>query len=215
VLLDLGPLRRYPAFRRVFLGTGVIATGVQLSTVAISLQVFDLTRSNLDVGYISLVQLVPAFLGSVFGGAFADAIDRRKLLIATSATLAVGAAALGINASQHHPSLVALYVIAAVNGGIYGADGPSRVSVLISMVDREDLVPANALRQLMQQSSIVIGPALGGVLIGIANNVTIGYWASTAAIGGRSSACGRSSKGLRSFAVAKRSRDASSPTSTR
>jgi MFS family permease len=159
-----------------------MATGVQLSTVAIALEVFDLTHSDLDVGYISLFQLVPAFFGAVLGGAIADALDRRVVIMFTGVTLALSVGVLGLNSSSHHPSLVVLYLVAAVNGGISGVDGPARVAALISTVDRSDLVVANALRQLMQQSSIVVGPAVGGVLIGITGSVTIGYWVSAGAI---------------------------------
>jgi MFS family permease len=182
LFLDLGPLRTYPDFRRVFIGVGVAQIGNQLGTVAIALQVYDVTRSNLDVGFISLVQLVPAFLGSVFGGAIADALDRRIVLLFTGTGMVACTVGLALNAASHRPSLTVLYVIAGVNAGIYGCDGPTRVAVLITMVERADLVPANALRQIVQQISVVVGPAIGGILIA-SSGVTVGYWVNAGALG--------------------------------
>jgi MFS family permease len=104
LLLDLGPLRSNTEFRRCFAGFGAAQLGVQIGTVAISLQVYEITRSNLDVGLISLVQLAPAFLGSIFGGSVADAFDRRKVLLATATAMTVCSVALALNALGYHPS---------------------------------------------------------------------------------------------------------------
>lgn len=83
VLVDLGPLRRFPAFRRLWLGQLVSQLGSQLTVVAIPYQVYRLTRSSLDVGLVSLLQLGPLLVGSLLGGSVADAFDRRRVLVAS------------------------------------------------------------------------------------------------------------------------------------
>ena len=140
--------------------------GQQLTAVAVSYQVYRLTGSNLDVGLISLVQLVPAFLGALLGGAIADHFDRRRVLLCTATALVLGSAALALNATARHPSLLVIYLLAGVISAFASADSPTRTAMLISMVDRSDFVMAGAMRQLFQQVSIVVGPSIGGVLLG-------------------------------------------------
>jgi MFS family permease len=180
VFLDLGPLKAFPQFRRVFFGAGFSSFGSQLGTVAIAYQVFLITRSNLDVGFISLVQLVPAFLGSVLGGSLADAVDRRKLLICTGSVMVLCSSGLAINASAHHPSLLVIYLIAGVNALVLGCDGPARTAMLVTMIDRDNIVSANALRQLQQQVSVIVGPSVGGLLL--TSGVSLVFWLNAAAI---------------------------------
>ena len=169
LLVDTGPLRNYPEFRRLWTGLAISSIGSQLAVVAIAIEVYDLTKSSLDVGLISLVQLLPALVGSIVGGAIADAIDRRKLLICTGVSMSACAAGLAINAGSRHPTLWLIYVLAALSAGLQGCDGPARVAVLLSIVDKDSIVAANALRQLLAQISLVLGPAIGGVLISIFN----------------------------------------------
>ncbi|HVB07054.1 MAG TPA: MFS transporter [Acidimicrobiales bacterium] len=163
--VDTTPLRLYPEFRRVWIGAAVSAVGSQLAVVAVAYQVYRLTHSSLDVGLISLVQLGPSLVGSVLGGSIADAFDRRRLLLFTGSTMAVVSCGLALNAARHHPSLLLIYVLAGANAALQGVDGPARQALLISIVERELLISANALRQLIGQVSQVLGPSLGGILL--------------------------------------------------
>src|SRR5213075_3309273 len=79
--LDLTPLRRYPAFRRLWFGQGVSFIGTEIAEVALSYQMYQLTGSKLAVGLISLTHLVPLLTLTVIGGAIADAVDRRRLML--------------------------------------------------------------------------------------------------------------------------------------
>jgi MFS family permease len=148
-------------------------------------QVFTLTHSNLDVGLISLAQVVPGIITPIFGGAIADVMDRRKLLAITAVLIALSTVGLAVNCLGNHPALWVLYLCSALTWGLNGVDQPTRNAVLITLVDRKSYIPATALRQFISQASQVGGPALAGVLIAIfSHDLDIVYWidvASTAA----------------------------------
>jgi MFS family permease len=165
MLLDVEPLRVYPEFRRLWIGFAASSIGTQMSVVAIALEVYRITGSNLDVGLISLVQLFPAIIGSLLGGSIADAMDRRKLLVITGGSMSVLSIGLALNADQAHPALVLVYVLAATNAAFQGINGPALTAVLLSIVNRDIMVKANALRQLSAQIASVAGPSLAGVLL--------------------------------------------------
>ena len=82
---DISPLRESAAYRRLFAGQAVSSIGTQVTQVAVPLQVYAITHSSLDVGLASLAALIPLVFFGLYGGAIADAVDRRKLLLVTSA----------------------------------------------------------------------------------------------------------------------------------
>jgi MFS family permease len=90
VLIDLGPLRRSRDLRCLVLGELASVLGTQLTTVAVPYQVYELTRSSLAVGLVSLAQLFPLIAGSLLGGSAVDAMDRRRLLMAAQVAAAFG-----------------------------------------------------------------------------------------------------------------------------
>lgn len=165
LLADLTPLRESPDFRRLWLGQLVSFIGTMLTMVAVPYQVFLLTDSSLAVGLTSLAQMVPLLIGSLAGGALADARDRRKLIIGSNLALAIASALLALNASVDHPALWAIVVISAFSAGASGIYGPAR-GALIPMLVRRELLPASAaLWQLLMQVGFVVGPALAGLLL--------------------------------------------------
>jgi MFS family permease len=178
MVVDIEPIRAYPEFRRLWFGFAVSSIGTQMSVVAIAVEVYDVTGSNLDVGLISLIQLFPAIIGSLVGGSIADAMDRRKLLVISGGTMALLATGLALNAEQAHPTLWLIYALAAVNSAFQGVNGPALTAVLLSIVDREMMVKANALRQLSAQIASVVGPALAGVVLTFGVHVV--FWVNAA-----------------------------------
>lgn len=158
-------LRSVPEFRRLLFGFALAQVGAQLSTVVVAYDVYRITHSDLDVGLVSLVQIVPAFLAGVFGGAFADGMDRRKLLISTELTLIACAVTLAIVSSDRRTALPCFYLLSAGIAATTSVDAPARTAWLMNLVGHGRLVEANALRQLLQRASVVIGPSLGGLLL--------------------------------------------------
>src|SRR5690606_29610715 len=86
--MDTRPLR-YPAFRRLWASTTVTSVGSQLTAVAVPKQVYDITGSSAWVGYASFAALLPLVVFALWGGAIADSVDRRTLLLATNTGIAV------------------------------------------------------------------------------------------------------------------------------
>ena len=84
VVADITPLRVSPNYRRLWIGTSVSVIGQQMTVVAVAIQVYALTGSSFDVGLIGAFALVPLVIFGLYGGAIADAVDRRRLILMTS-----------------------------------------------------------------------------------------------------------------------------------
>lgn len=165
VLVDVAPLRRDRDYRYLWLGQLVSGAGRQVTVVALPFQLYVLTGSTLAVGLLALVQLVPILVFALGGGAVADAVDRRRLLLATQAGLALASLALMLLALTPDAPLVGYYVVAFVAAGLGAVDQPARSSAVPRLVPRERLPAAIALNQLGFQAMAVAGPAFGGVLL--------------------------------------------------
>ena len=165
ILLDVEPLRRDRDYR--FLWTGQVISGIgrQVTVVALPFQLYVLTQSTLAVGLLALVQLVPILVFALGGGAIADAVDRRRLLVVTQLGLALASAALFVLAATPGAPLAGYYVVAFVAAGLGAIDQPARTSAVPRLVPRERLAAAIALNQLGFQAMAVAGPALGGLLL--------------------------------------------------
>ncbi len=182
LLADLSPLRDSRDFRLLFIGNAVSYVGRQMTVVAIPFQVYLLTGSSLAVGLTGLASLGPLVVMSLIGGAMADAFDRRKLLLANVVAQAATSVALAANASLDQPALWPLYVLGAVNAGLWGIDLPTRNAMIPAMVSREKLPAAAALGQIIFQVALVAGPALGGVVISRID-LAAAYWIDAATYG--------------------------------
>lgn len=182
LLVDLGPLRRFPQFRLLWAGYLVRTFGNQLTIVAVPYQIFRLTGSSLDVGLASLVQILPLVVGSFVGGMAADRYDRRRLLILTQILLAGTSVGLALNADSANPVVWPLFVCSALQAGFSGVDNPARSAMVVSVVDREEIVRANALWQVLFQFGQVGGPAVAGILLG---SIGVGpvFWIDVASFG--------------------------------
>ncbi len=165
LLLDVEPLRRDRDFRFLWIGQVISGVGRQVTVVALPFQLYVLTGSTLAVGLLALVQLVPILIFALGGGAVADAVDRRRLLVITQLTLAGTSAALFGLAMTPGAPVWGYYVIAFVAAGVGAIDQPARSSAVPRLVPRERLPGAIALNQLGFQVMSILGPAFGGILL--------------------------------------------------
>jgi MFS family permease len=163
--VDIGPLKRYPAFRRLFIGQTISTFGSEIAAVAAPFQLYDLTHSTLQVGLLSLCELFPLLTLTIVGGALADALDRRRLLLYTETLLALVAAAFAFNASLAHPRVWAIYVLVALTMSIYSLGVSGMNTVIPRLVERHELAAANAIENVYGSTTNVAGPAIGGALI--------------------------------------------------
>ena len=176
--MDVTPLKVSRDYRALISGQVVSTLGTQLTAVAVPFQVYAMTRSSLDVGLVSLAQLVPLIVGSLWGGTLVDAMDRRKLLMIEEILAAIMTAGLALNADLLH-SLWPLFVFPAATAALGGIDNSARNAMIPSLVGL-DLIPAsNALFQSLSQMGSIAGPAVAGLLLAGAG-LKIVFWLNVA-----------------------------------
>ena len=162
---DVSPLRHSRNFRRLWAGQTISAMGSQLTLVALAYQTFHLTHSTFMVGLLGFVGLVPLLAGSLWGGTLADAWDRKRVLTLTQFAMAIAVGGLAVNAALDHPEVWVLFVCAAASAGFQGMDWPARRAALPVLVSAEDVTAAVTLQTTTMALSMVVGPAVGGILI--------------------------------------------------
>ena len=123
-------------------------------------------QRGLALGMVGLVRIVPIVAFSLISGVVADALDRRKLMLITQTGMALAAAALALIAFGGVRVLWPVYLLAALSSAFGAFDGPARQSLIPNLVPREHLPNAISLNTIMFQTASVVGPALGGLVIG-------------------------------------------------
>ncbi|MFF0432288.1 MFS transporter [Streptomyces sp. NPDC004327] len=165
---DLTPLRTSADYRRLWFGNSVTWVGQGMTTLAISLQVYDITRSPFSVGLVGLFTLVPLVVFGLYGGAIADTVDRRRLGLASSTGLAVLSAALATAAFAGFHRVWFLYAIVALQAVCAALNAPARSAMIPRLLPAEQLRAANALNSMTMTFGTLVGPSLGGVIVGLA-----------------------------------------------
>ncbi|KJK58640.1 MFS transporter [Saccharothrix sp. ST-888] len=163
---DITPLREIPDYRRVWFGQSVSSIGQQMTAVAVSVQVYQLTGSSLATGLVGLFALVPLVAFGLYGGAIADTVDRRLLGLIGSGGLALVSAALAAQALLGSHAVAVLYAAVAVQAAFFALSSPARSSMIPRLVPSRQLPAANALNTVSMNLGSTVGPMLGGVLIG-------------------------------------------------
>jgi Bacterial protein of unknown function (DUF894). len=133
--------------------------------VAVAWQVYLITGSSVAVGIIGLVEVVPLIAFSIIGGSIADSMDRRKLMRWMQSGLMVSSLGLALVSLTDEPSVLWLYGFTAFSSALMAADGPARSATMVEVVSKKQLSAAVALRQVVFQITMLIGPVLGGVMI--------------------------------------------------
>jgi MFS family permease len=167
-LPDLAPWRSSRDFRLMWMSGVVTIFGSFLTVVAVPVQIKELTGSTLAVGAIGVVELVPLIVFGLYGGALADAVDRRKLIVYTEAALGLLSVLLLANTLLPHPMVWPLYVVAALSSALTGIQRPALDAIVPRIVPHEQLSAAAALNALRWQVGAIAGPSLAGVLIAFA-----------------------------------------------
>jgi MFS family permease len=165
VAVDIRPLRNSRDFRRLWFGTGISAIGSQVTTVAIPFQLYEETRSTLLVGLLGIAALVPLLVVPIYGGAVADAVDRRRLLLLSDIALLLVTVGLLANALLAEPRVWFLFLAEALGTAAYGFQRPARNALTPRLVGEDQLLAAIAVEDVVFTLARVAGPALAGVLI--------------------------------------------------
>lgn len=164
-LIDLSLLKTHPAFRAVFVARFISILALGLLTVAVPVQVQQLTQSPALVGLAVTVAAAGMFTGLLTGGVLADRYERKRLILIARSTCGIGFLALAINASLASPSVTAVFVLGLWDG-FFGAIGVTALlAATPALVGRENLLQAGAITMLTVRFGSILSPAIGGLLI--------------------------------------------------
>jgi MFS family permease len=165
IAVDTRALRESRDFRLLTIGTIVTGFGTQAALVALPYQLYVITKSPFLTGLLGLVELGPLMSASLFGGALADRFDRRRLLLLCQLALVAVSGALAAVSFAGEPPVWVLYVLAGLAAGSSAVERVTRAAIVPNTVGPERLRSALSLTFGLYQLTMVVGPALGGVLI--------------------------------------------------
>ena len=166
------PALRYPKYRAYWLGTLASVGGFQMLMFGQGWLAFELTGSPLYLGYIGLANASSAIALNLFGGVFADKLDKRKLIFITqliTASLIFLLAALTVTKIVEVWHII---VIAFVAGAVNAFDQPARQALYPHLIDRRVMVSAVALNSAIWQGTRIVSPAIAGFVISLTGTAT-------------------------------------------
>jgi MFS family permease len=152
-------------FRIYIAGQIVSGSGSWMQQIAQAWLVLKLTNSGVALGVVTALQFLPVLLGGAWAGVIADRMDKRKLLIATSAVATVLALTLGLLTAFDVVELWMVYVLAMLLGGVTALDSPARRSFVTELVPEEHEANAVSLNSSVFTAARIVGPALAGIVI--------------------------------------------------
>jgi len=161
--VDFRPFRSRD-FRLLFAAQFVSLLGTMVTYVALPYQMYRLTGSSLAVGLLGGVELVPLLVTAFIGGAIADAVDRRRIALASDVALAAGSAALALIAALGASAWM-LYLVAAWMSAIGGLQRPAIESLVPRLIAKDEMPAAASLAVVRGSIGMIAGPAVGGMLL--------------------------------------------------
>jgi MFS family permease len=161
---DTTPLRT-PDFRRLWLAGIVTVIGANLTIFAVPVQLYALTQNSAYVGLSGIFALVPLVVFGLWGGAWADAMDRRLLLVIASIGLAVSSVLLWLQAALELNNVWVVLCLLSVQQAFFAINSPTRSAAVPRMVPADQLPAANSLNMTVMQFGAIVGPLLAGVML--------------------------------------------------
>jgi MFS family permease len=184
-VIDVRPLR-VTAYRRMWVGNGLSFFGYQFTSVAVPVEMFAITNSSAWVGLLGLAALVPLLVFGLWGGAAADVVDRRKLLLASSTLAWLSTGGLLAHALLGLHSPVVLLALTAVQSAGFAISSPTRQAIIPRIVPAGLIPAANTLGYTTTTAGGVFGPLAAGLIFGAWSTdagVTIAYAVDAALFG--------------------------------
>lgn len=151
-------------FRTIWFGALASNVGTWMQNFTLGAFAFELTHSPTFVSVTAFAQLGPVLVLSLLGGALADVIDRRRLIVIAQTEQMLASAALAFVVAQRHPSKAAMLAAVFAVGLGTALNGPAWAALLPSLVERKNLAGAVALNSTQMNASRVVGPAIAGLL---------------------------------------------------
>jgi MFS family permease len=165
MFIDLTPLRISRDYRLLFFGQLISAFGTAMSFVVVPVQVYQLTGSTLLVGLLSASEFVLILLMAFVGGAYADFIDKRKMLRLTEIGQTLVTATLVFNAALPRPQVWLLFLCAALHAGLAALQRPSFEALMQKIVTPDLMASISALNSLRWNVTTILGPSLAGIIL--------------------------------------------------
>jgi MFS family permease len=172
-LIDLKPLRLYPSYRRLWVGSTVSTIGNHLTLFAVTIQIYTLTNDSLAIGAIGLFTGIPSLILALCGGVLGDRYDRRQIILNTTFLQLVGCTILWIYTLLGGSSIIVLYCLVGWVFLLGSINVPVGSAILPRLVDKEHLQSAIALRVFTMHSTMFLGPLIGGFLLTKYNIATL------------------------------------------
>ncbi|HIW94899.1 MAG TPA: MFS transporter [Candidatus Corynebacterium gallistercoris] len=164
LLADTTPLKHVD-FRRLWTANIVTVIGAQLNIIAVPAQIYVITGSSAYVGLVGLFGLVPLVIFGLYGGAVADAVDRRILLHVTTIGMIATAAGFWAQAATGMDNVWLILALFAVQQGFFAVNQPTRTAIIPKLVGRKNIAAATSLNMTVMQAGAIAGPLVGGALI--------------------------------------------------
>ena len=165
MLFDITPLKISRDYRLLFFGQLISFFGSMMTFIIVPWQMYQLTGSNAMVGFIFLAEFVPMFLLAFIGGAFADALDKRKMLRVTEVGQTIVTAILLFNSFLPNPHIWVLYVTVAIHAGLAALQRPAFESLIQKIMPPEQMPAVAALNSLRYNFGAIIGPSIAGLIV--------------------------------------------------
>ncbi|WP_328983088.1 MFS transporter [Streptomyces mirabilis] len=165
-LLDVTPLRSSPEFRRLWLGQALSGFGSQMTLVAVMFQVWQMTKSTTWTGAVGLAQAIPLVALGLFVGSLVDRVDRRKFYLLTTSGQAVCSLLLALQGFLGHLPVAGVLGLVAVQSCFVAGGGPASRTFIPHLLPKHQLAAGLALRRVAFQGAMLMGPALGGLIVG-------------------------------------------------
>ncbi|MEU6020920.1 MFS transporter [Micromonospora sp. NPDC048871] len=162
--IDLRPLR-VPAYRRLWSGNAIAMFGYQLTAVAVPVEMYALTRDSLWVGLLGVAAFVPLLVFGLWGGAVADALDRRRVLLGGSVLLWLSVLGLLAQAVLDVGSPVLLLALVALSSVSFAIASPARAALVGRLVPTELVPAATTLNFTTAMATSVLGPLTAGLIL--------------------------------------------------
>ena len=172
--MDISPLRVSRDFRLLLASGAITMLGSFVTYVAVPVQIKELTGSYLAVGLVTAAEFIPMVLFGLYGGALADAVDRKRMVVLCELGMLIGSAGLLVNALLPDPALWPLYLIAATVAALDSLQRPSLDGLLPRYVPHHMLTAASALSGFRWSLGGILGPLLGGLIV-VSGGVAAAY----------------------------------------
>ncbi|HEY2394238.1 MAG TPA: MFS transporter [Candidatus Angelobacter sp.] len=162
--LDLAPLKVSRDYRLLFTSQTISFFGSMMSFVVLPWQMYQLTHSSLKVGLLGAAEFIPTITMAFVGGALADYVDRRRMVLTSESLMTASSALLILNSLLPHPKAWVLFLCAIAYAGLNGLKRPSLEALTPKLVPPEMMTAVSALRSIGGTLGGVLGPALGGLI---------------------------------------------------